>query len=70
MLEPYSSQKHILYMVLSPGGETFSDTLKTFFCNLSVTYKVCNNVMYLYTCTCTCVYMYVHILYMYMYELV
>ena len=39
-LEPYSSQKHILYIVLSPGGDTFADTLKTFFCNLSVTYKV------------------------------
>ena len=40
LFEPYSTPKHIMYLVVCPGGETTLDTLINFFRNLSITYKV------------------------------
>ena len=40
MFEPYSSPKHVMYLVVCPGGEATLDTLVNFFRNLSITFKV------------------------------
>lgn len=40
LFEPYSTPKHVMYLVVCPGGETTLDTLVNFFRNLSITYKV------------------------------
>jgi hypothetical protein len=43
LLEPYSSPKHILYLVVCPNGDLIRDTVVKFFQNLSITYKVIVN---------------------------
>lgn len=40
LLEPFSARKNMLYLVLCPDAPQLTSTLKTFFKNLSVTYKV------------------------------
>lgn len=40
MFEPFSSPKHVMYLVVCPGGDATLDTLVNFFRNLSITFKV------------------------------